>query len=50
MMSMTKTQLNNELRSKWTKLLFDFLESQGEDVGLIKDNVFNFPVEILTIL
>lgn len=44
LMSMTKTQLNNELRSKWTKLLFDFLESKGEDVGLIKDNVFNFPV------
>lgn len=43
-MSMTKTQLNNELRSKWTTMFLEFLIEKGEDVGLIKDNVFNFPV------
>lgn len=41
---MTKLQLDNELRAKWTKEFLDFLETKGEDVGLIKDNVFNFPV------
>ena len=40
---MTKTQLNNQLREKWTKLLFDFFNEKGEDIGYIKDNVLNFP-------
>lgn len=40
---MTRLQLDNELRLKWTKEFLNFLNEKGEDVGLIKDNVFNFP-------
>ena len=35
--------LDNQLREKWTKFIFDMLTENGEDVGYIKDNVINFP-------
>ena len=31
--------LDNQLREKWTKFIFDMLTENGEDVGYIKDNV-----------
>ena len=35
--------LDNQLREKWTKFIFDMLTENGEDVGYIKDNVIYFP-------
>lgn len=36
--------LEKELKDSFTKKLVDFLSENGEDVGYIKDNKFNFPV------
>lgn len=41
---MTDRVLDNLLREKWTKFIFEVLESNGEDMGYIKDNIINFPV------
>lgn len=35
--------LENQLREKWTKFVFDMLSENGEDVGYVKDNIINFP-------
>ncbi len=36
----------NKLRSVWVQKLMDFVNEQGEDVGVIASNSFNFPVVI----
>ena len=33
-------------RAEYIKKVYDFLESQGEDVGMIESNSFNFPIVI----
>jgi len=38
-----KLVLANIVRSNYVKVLFDTLESNGEDVGMIASNKFNFP-------
>lgn len=35
--------LDNQLREKWTKFIFEVLLNNGEDVGYVKDNIINFP-------
>ena len=39
-----KLALANEVRAYYTKKINDFLESLGEDVGMIASNKSNFPV------
>lgn len=36
----------DKARAEYTQKLFAFLESQGEDVGMIESNSFNFPIVI----
>ena len=38
-----KLALANVVRSNYVKTLFDVLEANGEDVGMISSNKFNFP-------
>lgn len=40
----TKSALEKEIKDKYTTMLIDFLKSQDEDVGRVKDNKFNFPI------
>lgn len=36
----------DKARAEYTKKIFDFIESLGEDVGMIESNSFNFPIVI----
>jgi hypothetical protein len=39
-----KLALANIVRSDYTKKIYDYLESIGEDVGVIASNKVNFPI------
>lgn len=36
----------DKARAEYVKKIFDFVESLGEDVGMIESNSFNFPIVI----
>ena len=36
----------DKARTEYVKKIFDFVESLGEDVGMIESNSFNFPIVI----
>lgn len=42
-MAKTQKALNEELRAKITKVIFDFLQEQGEDVQMTASNKMMFP-------